>query len=136
MTSESHSAASGSSTIALTSASCGTSVGRAATVPTKGSSSKLLTGIQTGSSAPDDPHVCRRQPDLLPRLAQRGGLRPGIGRVHRAAGQRDLAGVGAEVAVANGQRDDEVAVGVGIDGEQGRGRACRRERAHARIGAG
>ena len=48
----------------------------------------------------DDPHGVRWQADLLPCLAQRGGLRTGIGRVHGPAGQGDLAGVRAEVSCA------------------------------------
>ena len=72
-------------------------------------------------------HVVRRQADLLPRLAQCGGLGPGVGRVDRAAGQRHFTGVGAQVTVPHGQRHDQAAVGIGIDGQQGRGGARRRE---------
>ena len=74
-----------------------------------------------------DAHVARWQPDLLPCLAQCCGLGPGIRRVHRTARQGNLAGVGAQVAVPNRERDNEVAVSVGVDREQGRRRPRRRE---------
>ena len=51
--------------------------------------------------------------DLLPRLAQRGRLRRRVGGVHGAAGQRDLAGVGAQVGLADGERHGQLAVGPG-----------------------
>ena len=127
MTSGSQSAASGSSTIAVTSASWGTSVGRATSVPTNGSSSKLLTGIQTGSSVP----AMRTSPGGSPTSshASRSAAASGPASVASTAppGQGDLAGVGAQVAVPNGERHDEVAVSVGVDRQQGRRRARRRE---------
>ena len=64
-----------------------------------------------------------RQPDLLPGLAQGGGLRIGVGGVDRSTGKRDLAGVRAEVPVTNRERDHQAIVS-GIQHQQ-RGRRAR-----------
>ena len=51
----------------------------------------------------------------------------GIGRVDRATRQRHLAGVRAHVGPADGERDNELPIGVGVDGQQGGGRTGGRE---------
>src|SRR6185503_7249827 len=71
--------------------------------------------------------VIRWQSDFLPSLAEGGGLGAGIGRVDGSAGQGHLAGVRAELAVPNGEGNDEVPGSIRIDREQGCGRARRRE---------
>ena len=72
-----------------------------------------------GVERADDPYVARPQPDFLPCLSQGGSFRAGIGRIDGAAGQRDLAGMGAQLAVADGQRHDQVSIGIGIDRQEG-----------------
>ena len=52
--------------------------------------------------------------DLLPRLPQGGRFPGSIGGVHRAAGQRNLAGVLPEVRVTDGERHRQRAIGRGI----------------------
>ena len=127
MTSGSQSAASGSSTIALTSASCGTSVGRTASVPTNGSSSKLLTGIQTGSSEPTIRTASGGRPTSS--HASRSAAASGPASVASTAppGRETSPACAAKVTVPNGEGDDEVAGGIRIDREQGCGGAGRRE---------
>jgi hypothetical protein len=68
----------------------------------------------------DNPHDLAGQPDLLVRLAERGVLRAGIGRVDRATGEAHLAGMGGELRVTDGQRDDQLPVGWVDEQEGGR----------------
>ncbi len=112
-----------------TSASCGTRVGRAATVPTNGTQLEVADRDPDVVERADDPHDVRLEADLLPRLAQRGGLAA-------TASVASTAPPGSETSPAWARRSacrtvsgiDEAAVGVGVDRQQGRGRARRRER--------
>ena len=61
-----------------------------------------------GGSAPDQLDVVRRQADLLLGLAQRGLAQVLVRLVLAPAGERDLAGVPAQVRAALGEHGDQV----------------------------
>ena len=87
----------------------------------------------------DDLDRVGRQPDLLVRLAQRGGGEVGVLGVAAAAGERDLAGVALEVVAALGEDGVQLAglvevergehgglgAAVDVDGQRGLGREQR-----------
>ena len=69
---------------------------------------------------PDDLDRVGRQPDLLVRLAQRGGGEVGVLGVAAPAGERDLAGVALEVVAALGEDEMRLALLVEVErGENG-----------------
>ena len=61
-----------------------------------------MTNVGVGGSAPSDVDLGGRQPDLLVRLAQRR-VEQRLVRVAAAAGERDLAGMAAQVVAAAGE---------------------------------
>ena len=90
-------------------------------------SRKSLTGIQTGSSAPEDaqPDRIGLEPDLLGRLADRRRGEVGVVGLGAAAREADLAAVMAAADHALGQQDAGVA-GLVREQQHEHGRRARR----------
>ena len=76
-----------------------------------------MTKVEAGGRAPLTLDVAGGQGDLLLGLAQRGGDQVGVVGVAAAAGERDLAGMAAEVGAALGE-DQPRAVGPAVERQQ------------------